>query len=642
MDHVIVSWNGQNINNGTPFKASFPLGSKTRLNANPIFVQRAGEYPKLSGAQLGSHTLNINVWIADGQNINTNRELVKQYFNTDGLLHNLIITDGSGGTQWYVSGIVQSVNPDGQAMRNGFVITIAVEYPYFRLVTAATDTWNITASGQGNGGETNAGNIKVPPKFDITPTIAKVGGYLYRRWVAVYNNLDAGYVDAIDITGGGLDTATLTTAKMQADGDDFRVWMDGAEADRWLYDMDTAATKCWVNLSFSPKQEGTISGNLAGAGSTATVSFSRTRANLAFLQFLKTKAVNRVLLIESEALTFTAANVDTFNYQITGAVRAAKGTTIAAHVAPLTIRWIEHDIWILYGDSSASAPDTNDDYKPIFSLASTNASRVYTNFFDTGSARPGAWKGGVQSSRTQLSYTYTGDENVFTNPSVELGLAMVGGNDFQVANEQGTLYWIYTDPAGITSVTYAGKKYNTSSWPAIVGLQYLQDNAVWFTANNETEPIAEYTWQAIPSTAVALGGTYKTIRFVIDGQLDSVIGEAVLAQFDALTLARASANLPTISVGSEIAAYYFDTVLANTTTSESLRFAAVCGLNDTLTIDCENKLCYLSDGGQVKIPEKSTNREAWLDMAVGSNVLTFTDAGTAGVTVITTHRDRTL
>jgi hypothetical protein len=173
-------------------------------------------------------------------------------------------------------------------------------------------------------------------------------------------------------------------------------------------------------------------------------------------------------------------------------------------------------------------------------------------------------------------------------------------------------------------------------------LQYLQDNAVWFTANNETEPAAEFTWEAIPSTAVALGGTYKTIRFVIDGQLDSVIGEAVLAQFDALTLARASANLPTISVGSEIAAYYFDTVLANTTTSESLRFAAVCGLNDTLTIDCENKLCYLSDGGQVKIPEKSANREAWLDFAVGSNVLTFTDAGTAGVTVVTTHRDRTL
>jgi hypothetical protein len=641
MDHVIVSWNGNNINNGTPFYSSFPLGSKTQLRANPIFVNRAGEYPKLSGSQLGSHTLNIDVRIASGQNINTNREVVKQYFNTDGQSHNLIITDGAGGTQWYVSGQAIGVNP-GSAPQNTFVITIAVEYPYWRLVTATSDTWNITASGQNNGGETNAGNIKVPPKFEITPTSAKAAGYQYRRWVAIYNNLDTAFVDCVDITGGGLDTAALTTAKMQADGDDFRVFVDGAEADRWLYDMDTAATKCLVNLSLSPRQEGTISGNLAGSGTTATISFSRTRANLSFLQFLKTRAVNKVLLVESEALTFTAANVDTFNYQITGAVRAAKGTSIAAHTAPLTIRWIEHDIWIAYGDSSASAPDTNDDYKPIFALSSTNASRTYTNFYDTRSSRPGAWKGGVQASRTQLSYAYTGDQNVFTNPSVELGLAMVGGNDFQVANEQGTLFWIYTDPAGITSVTYSGDKYNAASWPAIVGLQYLQDDAVWFTASNEAEPATPYTWQAISATTVSLGGTYKTIRFVIDGQLDSQIGEAALVQFDTLTLARASGNLPTISVGSEIAAYYFDTVLANTTTSESLRFSLLCGLNDTLTIDCESKLAYMSDGAQVKIPERSTNREAWLDMAVGSNTLTFTDAGTAAVTVVTTHRDRVL
>jgi hypothetical protein len=78
MDHVIVSWNGNNINNGSPFYSSFPLGSKNRLSANPIFVQRSGEYPKLSGAQLNSHVLNFEVRIADGQSINTNREVLKQ------------------------------------------------------------------------------------------------------------------------------------------------------------------------------------------------------------------------------------------------------------------------------------------------------------------------------------------------------------------------------------------------------------------------------------------------------------------------------------------------------------------------------------------------------------------------------------
>jgi uncharacterized protein YqkB len=638
MNLLLLTWNSVSINNGSPFYSDFPPGSKVNIHGNTVTVPRAGNYPYLSGIVADPQALQIMVRIAAGQNIDTNRELLKQYFNyEDGQRHNLIAEDGSGGTQWYVTGFVRDVRNEG-GNRNSFLVLFQIEYPYWKLVTATDTTWSVTASGQTQA-ITNAGNRKIGSKFTLTPTSGKAAGLTYRRWVPIYNNMDISYIAPLDITSGGLDTATLTTAKMQADGDDFRVWVDGVEVDRWLQDMDTATTKCWVNLNLGPRRQGTTDTSIAGAGAITTITFSKTKANLEFLHAMAA-AVNKVVLIDSEAFIFTGVNLVT--YQLTGVTRTKKDTTIAAHAQPKTVRWIEHDVWILYGDSTLTAPDVDDDNKPIFALSSTNGAWVFTNFYDADSARTGMWKGETLASRTGLSYVYTAADNTFVDPSTSMGIALIGSSDFQVQNETGTVAWSFSHPATITTVLFSGDKYNTGSWPAIAGLQYLKNNVAWFTSNNQAEPVIVETWEAFGPTTAAIVSPYPSaIRFVIDGLLSSVVSEMALIQFDTVTVTFNSSNLPTITVVAEAAAYYFDVTITNNTSTEYIKCAVPCFLNDVVTIDCETKDASLSDGGRVNIT-LSTDRAEWLDLSVGANTLQYDDTGTAAVTVHVIHRDRTL
>lgn len=639
MNLNLFTWNGQNINDGSPFYSVFPPGSKVNLHGNVVSSPRAGNYPFVNGIVPDAQALMIQVRIAAGSDIDVNREKVKQYFNfEDGTRHNLIAKDAADSDkQWYVTGFVRDVRNEGQN-RNSFLILFQLEYPYWKLVTAADTTWNVTATGQTQA-ITNAGNRNVPPKITLTPTITKTGGLSYRRWIPIYNNMDISYIAPLDITNGGLDTATLTTAKMQADGDDFRVWVDGIEVDRWLNDMDTAGTECWNNINLAPRQEGTTNTSIAGAGAITTITLSTTRANLDFLHNMAA-AVNKVVLIDSEAFIFTGVNLVT--YQLTGVTRTMKGTTIAAHAQPKTVRWIEHDIWILYGDSTLSAPDVDDNNKPMFSLASTNGAWTWAYFYDADSARPGGWKGEVLASRTGLSYVYTADSNTFADPSTHLGLALIGSPDFQVQNETGTLDWMFSHPATITTVLFSGDKYMSGSWPAIVGLQYLQTNTAWFTADNQAQPALTYSWESFGPTTVSLATPYpSTIRFVIDGLLSSAISEMALIQFDTVTGTWDATKLPTITVGAEAACNYFDLTLTNNTTGEYIKAAVPCALNETVTIDCELKEAYISDGSRVRVT-LSTDRAEWLDLLPGANTLQYDDTGTNAVTVHVIHRDRTL
>lgn len=639
MDLNLYSWNALTINDSSPFISIFPPGQKANLAANAVSVPRADDDPFLSDTQLGGHVLVIEVYIAAGQNINTNREVVKKYFNVrEKTRHNLIAKDAADSDrQYYMTGFVVGISPLGAAPKNGFAVRFAVEHQYWQLVTATADNWVISGTGDTQA-ITNAGTLKVPPLITLTPTTTKSAGLSYRRYVGIYNNLDKSFIAPLDITSGGIDTATLTTAKMQTDGDDFRVWQDGTFADRWLNAMDTASTKAWINFSLAPRKEGTLLTTVTNVATT--FAFTQTRATLQFLRSLK-QVANTTLKIESEYVTFVVGNIDLVNYQITSIVRGAKGSTAAAHTAPLTVRHIEHDLWILYGDSTLSAPDVDDDYKPMISLASTNASWVWSAFFDDGSNRSAMWVGGVESSKTGLSYVYTESENNFADPSTTMGLALINYGDSRVQFEAGVVAWVLTHPAGFTVVAYDLEKYTTvlTSWAGIVGLQYLQTNTAWFTAQNEAVPTVALTWELF-SRSVALGDTYEAVRFVIDGALTPTSNTMNMAEFDTVT-ATIGANIPTIALLAEASINFFDFKITNNTTGEFIKITTPNPINTVLTIDCENKEAYLADGTRVPVT-LSTDRADWLDLAVGSNTLEFTDVGTVAITGVVTHRDRVL
>lgn len=637
----VSTWNGTNINNGSPFSAYLLPGQMANLSQNPVIVNRAGDYPALSSIVKVSSVLIIGVQIAAGQNINTQREALKGYFFGDDQRHDLVAVDEADSSrQYYRRGFpVRLVEENGAP--NSFYITIQTEYPYWTQVTPTADSWDVT--GTSDSFElTNAGNLPARPVFTITPTTTKSEGLKYWRYVPVYNNMDKTYTAPMDITDGGLDVQTLVDAgKMQADGDDFRVWMDGSFADRWLYEMDSDSdpAKCWANIQLGARLEGTTGATFDS--DDTTLIFSQTRANLAFLQGLRA-AMNYTALIDSEAVVFDPDNIDTIDYQITSVSRGQKNTTAVSHSSGSTVRYIEHDLYIIYGDSDLTAPDVDDDYKPIFDLSSTNAAWTWTNFYDeTAPKRPGAWKGEVLSSRTKLSYAYTADANTFANPSTRLGLAERGSQDFTVPHESASLDWLFSHPAGITDVTYSGDKYNTGSWPGIVGLQKLQPNTVWFTVYNEAEPAVALSWEAFGPRSQSLSGTYDAVRFAIDGVLSSVINEMAAVQFDTVTASFDSDNLPTITVGDEASINFFDFKITNEATGEWIKCTTPCPVNTALTIDCENRIAYLADGRMVPVT-LSSERADWLNLSAGANGLLYEDAGTVGVTIVVQHRDRVL
>jgi hypothetical protein len=635
----ILTWNTININDGNPFNTTFPPGQLVNLSADGISVPRAAMFPFLSTKVAKTNSILLRVIIAPTKVIPTNRELLKAYFNIDDYTkHNLVAKDLlDSDRQWYLSGFPTNVREEKAGL---YWVTLMLDMPVWRLVTATAETWNIVATGAKK--EMNViGNVDAKPVFSITPTVAKTGGLSYARWIPVYNSVNTLFVAPLEITNGGLNTAALVGAgKMQADGDDLRVWLDGVETDRWISGINTASTKVWINWSLSPGRSALTLGSIAGAGAVSVITLTRSRNSLSFLQAIS-RAANKVLLIDNEAFTFTG--VDTIGYRLTGVTRARKGTSMAAHGAGSTVRWIEHDLWLLYGDSTLSAPEVDDAVKPMFDIASTNGALTYSSYYDADSpARPLSWLGEVNSTKTALSYVFTGPLNTFVDPATELGLALNNSADAVVKQQEvGQLDWILSHPAGFTNATYAGKKYMAqTTWPAAAGLQGLQSNTVWQTLENESAPTLSLAWQAF-SRSVAFGTTYPSIRFSLDGSLSASASDAAMLQFDTVVLTVDATRLPVISVGSEQAMNFFDFILTNNDTGEYLHVAAPCPVNTALVIDCENKLSYLSSGERINV-EKSTYREAWLNLAPGTPELQWDDTGTNAVTVVVTHRDRTM
>ena len=612
------------------------------LTSNAITVPRALDFPYLSTTLLQPHTFTIGVIIGAGQTIHSNREIIKGYFNIqDTQRHNLVAKDtADSDRQWYLTGFpIRIVEQEP----NSFIVTFQVEMPIWRVVTPLTFSWDITASGDSST-FTNIGNVKVKPVITVTPTEVKANAtsYTYRRWISVYNNLDVTYNAPIEI-GGPLDTDALTTAKMQADGDDLRVLVDGVEVDRWLQDMDSATTEVWINLNLSPRHEGTLKTTLPNNTTDVTVVFNQTSANLKMLKHLAT-AANQVILIESEAITYDRDNVDFANYQITGCKRAQKDTSEAEHTGgSLTIRHIEHDIWIIYGNPAATAPDVDDTYKPIFALTSTNSSWIYTNFSDITSNRPGAWKGEVLASKSGDSYIYTATEDTTANPSTTMGMALLGATYQNVPQgEEGQIAWSLYQGAGITTIVYQGKRYSNdiASFPATVGLQRQNILGVWNLAGpTVTAPSTTLSWQSFSTSTTSGGTAYKYIRFIMDGSLYVSSGIQAKAEFDTVTVSLETP--PTRTVGAETATYWFDAKITNVTTGEWFKFKTIATDEEDLTIDCDAKKAYRADGSPIILTFSSV-REGWLDISPGTNNIQFTDLDTSAVTLELSHEDRNM
>lgn len=636
----LVSWNFIDFNDGNPFRAWIPPGQLTNLSANGVSVPRSDDFPFLSTAVLSDHVFTFHVQVDEGESINASRELLKQIFNiTDKGRHELIAKDLDDSNRWYqLVGLPIRITEQSPG---AFTIQLHVETPIWEAVNLESTPWSVTFNGDTQVID-NISNVNVAPILQIN-VASKISGLQYRRWVAVYNVLDTSFNAPIDIGKSLFDTQTLISGgKMQVSGNDLRVFIDGVEVNRWLQSIDTIGTQVWVNMSLSPKQEGTISTTVnSGDGPFfMTLTFANTKANRDFL-IAMSKVSNKLIMIENEVFTFMSVNL--FDMTMTGVDRAKRGTSAATHTAPVTVRWIEHDIFVLYGDNTLSAPDTDDRFKPLFQLSSSNLSWIYSTLYDKTANRPGAWKPEVNASRGGLSYYYTDTHTAFVNPGIKLGLALIGYVSQHIPQaETGQLDWLFFHPAGVTDVQYSGQKYMFSAaWPAVMGLQVLEENVGWFTVETEDAPITPITWEPFGPVNADLGGTYQSIRFAIDGSLAPLTGDSAMIEFDAITLTFDSTRIPEITMFGEVGIAYLTLKIENLWDGNAIYIEHPADVGDTLFIDCRAKRAYLNDDKSDVRVRLSSSRNAWLDLVPGNdNELEWIDPGTGTVSVTVSYYPR--
>ena len=625
----ITSYNAHAINDATNYVAKFPGGLPLMADNDPTYVERLDDYPVDSTTRLKSRALPLVVWTVAGT-----ADTLKQWFNEGrSTKQKLIVTDSTDASAWYVYAKLKSFTKRAKST-NVYDIILSVADPIWRNNATTTLSWSVTSSGQTQNIDVT-GTVYARPIITVSPQSARTGGYDYKKWLPIYNPTTTTFSNyPFNMLGGNLDHAALVTAgKAQADGDDFHVWWDGAEIDRWVGGggWNSTTLRVWSNVNLSPKIEITIADTMASTGIVSTINFQQTMANRDALQRLD-RAQNKILLIGSEAFVFTA--VSPFLYKVTGCTRAQKGTTAASASAGDTARWIEHDAWIIYGLSTASAPTVDATKKPILDLTnSTNTSWVYTDYFDKANpSRSGSWAKAVIQSAGQNSPTPSGNYGAnhatnadFTAIASEMGIS---GKAYQAISwrlNNVEIEWRLYSPAGFTTTTVSGEKYRaTTSWPGTVALQKSTDGRNWTDVFVEATPSAATTWEALAAhSADALSATYNYLRFVMFGTIAGTANNLAHVEFDSLTFVPDSTTIPQLTTGAEQSQYYMSARIQNDTTGDYVDIAIPSALDAVVTINCDTKSVTLTDGTSIRaaltIP---TIRQDWmtLDPVYGDSV----------------------
>ena len=615
------SFDGNAINDGTYYEAFFRADNYGLPKVGVSLVKRDGRWPVVAGVERGGKVLYVDIYIRSGT-LATYQKQLMDWFDPEGeVSKKLLAEDQAGGNDRYVYAICQELvevpNGAGRHFVAGLVVDGDVRW---REASATTDTWNITATGQtkvlANGGEDDA-----YPTLQIKPTSAKTGGYGYKKFIRVlWKALASATSYPTDICADGFDTAALVSAsKMQADGDDLRVLVDGVEVDRWLDGINSSTTKVWCNITWQAAVSDVLGVAIASSGAITTITGTTDISGF---------PSSGILMIDDEVFTYTGKSNSA--KQFTGVTRAAKGTSMAAHTTADAIYWLQHEIYILYGNASVSAPVVDAKKEPIFELDhSTNGSWVYESFFDvtTGyGSRPGAWQ------RSISTYTYGSDHGgvLYTGEFTELGVK---------SNSTSNYYWNLHNPCGITAANFTnGEKYadDITKWSAdSAGIFSSPDGGAYDREDSIAAPSTNATWESwSDNETLTAGSKYILLNLSKTDGINASHYNYIEAADVTLTIN--SSYIPTVGIGAEEGSYSLDCTITNNTTGEAIELDFTMVLNQELEVNTDDKtVTYLADGSNQfqALTVKGGPRKDWLKLQPGNNTIQFDDTGTDTVTV---------
>jgi len=626
MIETCISWNGHTF--APDYEADFVQGTQPRLPPAAVAaLERSGAWPVVTALQRKKHTVQLLIKILDYGNLNTLRTQLFRWFDPEDETPHALIVENHDGIQQYVYALCEELRLYGDPRHlEAFVVTLTVDGdPRWRADCEAPDTWNIAATGDTHT-IINTGEDDAYPIFEITPNVVKGSGYQYRRWIPIKWNVNTAHSNySLEITstqGLGFDHAALVGAgKALASGDDLRVEVDGLQVDRWLDGPDTANCKVWANLSFQASVVATLIG-IAGTTMGASTDISGFPSS-------------GILYIDTEAFTYTSKNNTTREFF--GVTAGVKGTAPAAHALGATIYWIQHDVWLLYGNATATAPTTDDTMMPAFDLnASTNWEWIYSTF------GPGSqeWKFAEVNPKTLF---FSGDHMGWDIPWTVLGIET--DPTFYPAIGEGRLY-LY-NPCGILEVDFSdGEKFRehaSATWQAEI--QSSVDGATWVTAFDIAAPVVAGVWEAWnDSEILGAGSTYAGL-YLKGGLLEFpfLYIRRNYLQAEDCTVTLDDTYTPTIDLGDEQDTYSMECRITNNETDEAIDLAFTIDMDEALEVDTDEKtVTYLVDGSNQlqALTFVGGVRRQWLRLIPGANELQFDDPDTAGVTIVTTFHRR--
>lgn len=632
MDIKVVSWDGHPINDGADYVTvmpNYPLFPPHELQV----VERGNVLPLLAAPAPAALKFNLFISIENAASGKALMVQLAQWFNPrDAQSKQLVIEDDDGANDRYIMARCVSLTPLPQRGRLQWKAELMVDGlgdqdGRFRTAVETGDTWLITASEETNTID-NEGEDDVYPIFTIKPTTGRTAGYQKKRFIAVVWKLALLFEKyPVCITGdAGFDTASeVTGGDMQADGDDLRVFVDGVEVDRWIADINTSATKVWANLDFQAAQTFTLVGDIGSGDGVTSITVAESILAMPYAGILQ---------INNEFFTYTAKN--NTDQMFTGVRRAQKGSSADDHTGGDTITWIQHDIWLVYGNSSATAPViASAENTPVFELGLSSNTRRYFDHFGYDGWGVDRWIDIVTEERTESGRWGTpSGEN-----ADELNVL------FQVSAGVHLGYWEYYNPCGFDTVEAAGTS-NVSASGDIPGTWYDIFKMYATTDDGDSQNI---TLNTIPGSngthpwdtelvSITDAGTTR-LHWTVEFEMEAIYGSAVIETYmDTIDIYLDSDNTPEVTVGTEQDNYDLDVTLRNNTTGQSISLTFNMDIDEELEIDTDGKtVIYLKDmSSQIgRLVLDAGVRRDWLKLAPGENELAYIEEGAQGVTLTT-------
>lgn len=622
---ILVSWDGNNINDGTNYLSILDASNYGLPGINPQLGMRQGAWPLVAGIERPGKIVLFEVYIRGTGVANKQKQLAQWFDPDDETPKKLIAQDSGGGNQRYVMGICQGLEEVPYSAGLRFIVSIQVHGDVmWRENTATTpSTWNITATGQTTV-LTNNGEMDCYPKLTITPTNPKTSSWPYKRFIQVWWLADGAATKyPVNITENVLDTRIASTNFALANCDDLRVWVDGVEVDRWIKDPNTSHTDVWTNLDWAADIIMKIpTGVTMGAGDTTLTVNSNDISGMPNSGILK---------ISSEVITYTSKSNSAKTFY--GLTRGAKGTTAASHGQNTTVQWLQHDIWIYYGNASAGAGPASTTDAPMFDWAgsSTNIQWDYNDFNDMDTPgwpfiheRAGRW---LTDSYNTI---YTGSQDTTADPAEVVGTK---STDFDYSN-----MWL-DNPCGYISANFTnGQKWTDDiiDWDFDLRCYIYSDSGG--VEYNIPAPTINSTWQSWSQNVTGLTGA---TRLGLLTQTEWFF--TAKAEFSDVLITWDANNTPDTAIGAEQNSYILQCRLLNNTTGEHFDISVGIQEDEDFEIDTDAKtIIYLNDNSNQfqSISFADGPRRDWFALVPGSNTIYYYEVGVTGVSIDFEYEER--